>query len=693
MATYPTTWDDSNSKSSLRYPYLRFDAFSFKDLLNSYLSQNTEFTDHIYPGSNLSILIDCLSELFASLTYNLNHAASESMMSDTIIAKNMNRLVKFLGYCPAGFRASTVTVDAIAETADGSTMSFVIVPKYSTITLDETDSKGSPIAFSTTDYYYINANTTSQISLTNGRWQYYPKRFTATGEPYEKFILDSINEKDSDSEYVAFPYVDVYIKKPMGGNSYKTICYSASTDGLYVNSDTDDISTPKDKRFSIRLNEYGKYEIEFGDGIHGAKLENGDIVHVVYLNSNGPDGVISVGDISNKRFKVEISGINRKSTEQSALTMTDIMELSPIYDNSILTFDEQIGDYNSDPSRRKSGFEFYYGCTNYIQSSAPKAAETTDQIRSNAPNWFKRIGRTITIEDYTSYIKTNFFSDIIDVVVMNNYQYMAKFYKWLWFLGKEKLNKPRKWINPSLSSLGTYGYKYADAADSNNVYIWIKQNTESASIGKKIIDELQDIKPLTAEPIVVSAVDVNFAICAGYVTSYNADGTEMTARDFYNRYGNSENDAFVFTDAGQNRLEIEISSGLNVSASIIKNRVLSIFKNFFSSAYMNIGNMVSISELEEQILAIDGIKRIRTIFRKLQSDGTYSTTDVIIRNGISLAHWNETIVNGYDFDISNSNVILEPFQYPQFYNFSSILDQIDVVVNGTSNLSQDDTGY
>ena len=692
MATYSKTWDVSNAKTSLKYPYLRFDAFSFKDLINAKLSEDKNFTDYIYPGSNLSILIDCMSELFASLAYNLNNAAAESMMSDTLIAKNINRLVKFLGYCPAGYRASTVTVEAIAESS--GPLSFVIVPKYSTITLSDTDSNGAAISFSTTDYYYVNAGSTNRINLTNGRWYYYNTTFTSEGEPYEKFVLDQINVKDTATQYVAFPYIDVYVKRPLGNNTYKTIYFSPSTDGLFIDGNDDSIYTSKDNVFSVRLNEYGKYEIQFGDGIHGSKLQSGDVIHIVYLRSNGPDGEISVKDIDNKRFSVEINGIsNTESTDKSRLTMVDIMELSPVYDNSILALDSQIGEYYEDPSRRSRDKEFFYGCTNYEQASSPKTEETVEQIRVNAPNWFKRVGRTITKEDYTSYIKTNFFSEIIDVVVMNNYQYMAKFYKWLWFLGKEKLNNPRKWINPSLSSLGIYGYKYADAADSNNVYLWIKQNTDSASVGKSILSALQDIKPLTAEPVVLSAVDVNFALCAGYPTEVNELGVEKTAREFYNKNGSDEDAPFIYDDRGQNRLEIEVSSGLNVSASIIKNRVLSIFKNFFSTSYMNLGDTVSISELETNILGIDGVKRIRTVFRRANGDGSFSDSNPIIRNGISLAHWNTSIVNGYDFDITNANVVLEEFQYPQFYDLSTILDQIDVVVNGTSNLTQDEAEY
>ena len=100
------------------YPYLRFDAFSMKDLINRKLSEDSELTDFIYEGSNLSIFIDIVSAMFESLAFNLNQSAAESMMSDSNIYSNISRLVKFLGYSPAGYKASTTTVSAVAKSKD-----------------------------------------------------------------------------------------------------------------------------------------------------------------------------------------------------------------------------------------------------------------------------------------------------------------------------------------------------------------------------------------------------------------------------------------------------------------------------------------------------------------------------------------------------------------------------------------------
>lgn len=673
------------------YPYLRFDAFSMKDLINKKLSEDPNLTDYIYEGSNLSILIDIISAMFESLSYNLNQSASESMMSDSNIYSNISRLVKFLGYSPAGYKASTVTVKAVSKSKD---MSFLVVPKYSTISLQTTDGFGKNVTFSTTDYFYINGNTASNLNLVNGRWKHYSQTFNAEGVANETFILDKIGVEGTESEYVAYPYIDVYVKRPLGNGEYSTIHFSPVTDGLYIDTTDDSILTPTDNKFALRLNENKKYEIEFGDGIHGSILKQGDIIHIVYLLSNGISGEISNHAIENRQFTVAIDGLSQTGKGGKELTLMDILELDTTYNNSIYAFSDNnpyknapiIGQYvgDDDSLYTNSTKTFFYGCTNYEKSSMPSLPETVEQIRENAPAHFRRSGRTITADNFKAKIKEKFYSDIVDCVVMNNMEYMSTFYKWLYELGMEKLNNPRKWINPSLGSLGLYGYKYADAADVNNVYIWIKQETDSTAVGNSILSELRDEIPLTAKPVIVSAVSKKFAVCAGFTDTRKADGTLMTLREFYNGSANPNN--FSFSDKGQNRIEIELLDGTNISSSIIKNRVLEIFRNFFSSSYMNIGSTVSIGELEDRILDINGVSRVRTIFRKLLNDGTYSKTDIIKRSGISLAHWNDNIVAGYDIDVTDANVTLEPFQYPEFFDFSSIINQIDIVCNSTANI-------
>ena len=93
--------------------FLKFSAYYIKDLITRKLSESSKFTDQVYEGSNLAILIDIFSNMAQCMLYALNNTAGESMFSDTQAYENMNRLVKFIGYNPKG--VSTPTVNLVLD--------------------------------------------------------------------------------------------------------------------------------------------------------------------------------------------------------------------------------------------------------------------------------------------------------------------------------------------------------------------------------------------------------------------------------------------------------------------------------------------------------------------------------------------------------------------------------------------------
>ena len=100
--------------------FLKFSASSIKEYITKKLSENSKFTDQVYEGSNITVLIDIISYMYQCMMYQLNNAASESMWSDTMIYENISRLARILGYSPRG-----------------------IVPSQGIFYIDNTDSQGS----------------------------------------------------------------------------------------------------------------------------------------------------------------------------------------------------------------------------------------------------------------------------------------------------------------------------------------------------------------------------------------------------------------------------------------------------------------------------------------------------------------------------------------------------------------------
>jgi len=166
--------------------YLRFSAYSIKDLITRKLSDNSKFTDQIYEGSNLAILIDIVSYMYQCLIYNINNAAAESMWADTQIYENINRLCKFIGYNPAGYSTAmcTVTLDNSSNTT-GIDFALTPIPKYSYIDIGKTDSRGKKIFYSTDKVNTVTTGDTNyNMVMYNGRWKLYSTIFTSNGDPY-----------------------------------------------------------------------------------------------------------------------------------------------------------------------------------------------------------------------------------------------------------------------------------------------------------------------------------------------------------------------------------------------------------------------------------------------------------------------------------------------------------------------------
>lgn len=175
--------------STSKTDYLRFSAYSIKDLITRKLTSDTKFTDQIYEGSNLAILIDIVSYMYQCLLYNINNAAAESMWADTQIYENINRLCKFIGYNPKGCATPTVTFtfDNSEKEEDSTHPKFANaqVLKYSCIDTGKTDSNGKRIYYSTDGSdVTIGRYDTKDVLFYNGIWKLYPTIFSGTGNQY-----------------------------------------------------------------------------------------------------------------------------------------------------------------------------------------------------------------------------------------------------------------------------------------------------------------------------------------------------------------------------------------------------------------------------------------------------------------------------------------------------------------------------
>lgn len=405
------------ASTSTNTDFLRFSAYSMKDLITRRLANDSRFTDQIYEGSNLAVLIDLVSYMYQCLVAQLNSAASESMFQDTQIFENIIRLVSLIGYSPKGCTPASMYLYLDNRSSDGGFHAFdgMVLPRFSYFDTGLTDSRGAPICFSTGDEdIKLEGQEYKAIEFLNGRWKLYGTVFTASGVERETFTLDGIRSFSDDEKYVAHRYIKVFVQSEGKFQDYWKCDYNEIFASYDVDMNPDLMPSNKvsfstvygnDERlgavYSIKMTEDHSYVLKFGDGVTGRKLNPEDRVYIWYLDTNGPDGAVDVNDI---RFPVTL----RHSPEDFGISRD--LYFATFFDGSdagnIIT--------GQVPMLPKS-YEVY----------PFKPEEAVEDIRRNAPEWFKTGNRLITRADYEHWIRTNMNSRVADVRCMNNWEYMA----------------------------------------------------------------------------------------------------------------------------------------------------------------------------------------------------------------------------------------------------------------------------
>lgn len=635
--------------------FLRFSAYSMKDLITRKLSEDTKFTDQIYEGSNLAILIDLVSYMYQCFIYLLNNSAAESMFSDTLIYENINRLVRLIGYNPNGIIPSTAVFYIDNNTGNNSGGKFrdYGILKYSGLNTGIIDINGKTIYYSTVETKNINDDLNFELKMVNGRWKYYNNPLIASGTDFETFVLDQIESDIENKKFVGNGYVDVYVET-VGG---KITQYIKTEDELFSNNNIGDIQNFSNiydgntNIYSLRLNEQKKYEIKFGNGIVGKPLKAGDIIHIFYLDTNGYEGKVTFTNYKNDGTLIHNNsyfGISKKLYNN----IFKVNDSSKYLDGKVLT--EDIKNPN------------LILLTEYTPA---KAEEDVESIRINAPHWFKTGNRLITADDFIFYIKNRYVTEVIDCMCQNNYEYVATFYKWLFDLGISKHDNPEYYLNNA--KLVRNKFFFVDPADSNNIYLWIKTyNTELTNNIKKVYkDDLANKKLMTSEINILEPIEVNFAICAA---------TEEYTKVYY------LNGSTLFDPNNENYIEITVSDNNIYNVSQIKSLVLDIINKYFDIKNLKLGMTINYNDIYNEILALNGIKNIRTIW--VSKDDPNANNPRIL-NGLSFATWSNSLIDvGDDLNIGNTNMTLHNFQFPRLYT-SNLADKIKVIKQSINNIN------
>lgn len=307
-------------------------------------------------------------------------------------------------------------------------------------------------------------------------------------------------------------------------------------------------------------------------------------------------------------------------------------------------------------------------------STAPAGEETVDQIRANAPDWFKTGNRLITKRDYEYFIRSNSGmianTAVADVKCMNNWDYLATFYKWLYYLGGNpapftgKQPDWKRYLKQSRIIQG--GYEYVDSADSNNLYIWIQPsiNGDSRQVRQNVIERFKknlntavlNIKTLTTELYPLACVQSMFDVSFAPPEHYYKSLTDPSVQDM-------------------SYIEVTMDDSAVYVNSSVKQQVVQALHDMFDPNKCRIGQKMDYNEAVDAIYAINGVINVRTVF---SPDGDMPDAARAC-NGLSFAVWSDPVLQGgnlidvgVDLAISNTSAKLQAFQFPTLKNYGNM---------------------
>ena len=344
-------------------PLINFSNLDFdqiKTTLKDYLRSDSNFTDYDFEGSNLSTILDVLAYNTYITSYNANMVANEVFIDSATLRENVVALARNIGYIPRSRKASTATVSFFVDTSN-------ITPIPSSLTLRKGPVASTSGTFGNQSFVFsiledITVPVFNGIATFEDLEVYQGIRLTSnftfsSNNLNQRFILPN-SGIDTD-------LISVIVRN----NEQSTISVKYSLqDSLFdINNES--------KVFFLQEIEDERYEIIFGDGIFGKKLEEGNFIEVGYITSNGD----SANGISQFTFAGRIT-YNRNSVEYTVTSGISLL-------------------------------------TTGLIASGGENIESVESIKKYAPRIYASQNRALTANDYETLIPAKIYPETESISV------------------------------------------------------------------------------------------------------------------------------------------------------------------------------------------------------------------------------------------------------------------------------------
>ena len=331
-----------------------------KITLQDYLKSNSNFTDYDFEGSNLSTILDVLAYNTYITSYNANMITNEVFIDTATLRENVISLARNIGYVPRPRQAARATVSFFVNTEG-------ITPSPASLTLKKGPVAASQSPFGGSSFVFsILADIT--VPVLNGIAEFndievfegtlLTQTFTYSSRvPNQKFIMPNIGV-DTDLMTVSV--------RPNEASTTETK-YSSQNSLFDVKSES--------KVYYLQEIEDERYQIFFGDGIFGKKLDDGNFITIDYITSSG--------DAANGLNSFNFSGRIQYTRNAQSYTISSGISLM----------------------------------TTGLTASGGETIESVESVRKFAPRIYSSQNRAVTSNDYESLIPSRIYPETESISV------------------------------------------------------------------------------------------------------------------------------------------------------------------------------------------------------------------------------------------------------------------------------------
>jgi len=257
-------------------PLVNFSNVDFdqiKESIKDYLRANSNFTDYDFEGSNLSTIIDTLAYNTYITSYNTNMVTNEVFIDSATLRENVVSLARNVGYVPRSKTASVAKVSFVVNATGLLASTLTLKAGIVAVTSKRFINKAYTFCIPSDITVPINDSGEARfIDIDIYQGTFITQTFTVSSRnPNQRFILPNVGI-DTD-------LLNVSVFNSEESTVSRKFAQFNSLFGVDGNSAV----------FFLQEAESERYELLFGDGLFGVKLQEPNYIKATYIVTDGAD--------------------------------------------------------------------------------------------------------------------------------------------------------------------------------------------------------------------------------------------------------------------------------------------------------------------------------------------------------------------------------------------------------------------